>query len=98
MLRPALLACFPSSGMVGITSAPMQTITLDGAVFTRGVGGIALQDAEQKVKRQVFLLQQEGSQARRGGTRQGNPLDIGSFCRLGTIEAARGTLGLLQNT
>jgi hypothetical protein len=31
------------------------------------------QDAEQKVKRLGFLLQQECSQARRGGTRQGNP-------------------------
>ena len=44
-----------------------------GDLTGKSANWFRFQDAEQKVKRLGFLLQQECSQARRGGTRQGNP-------------------------
>jgi hypothetical protein len=47
-----------------------------GDLTGKSANWFRFQDAEQKVKRLGFLLQQDRSQARRGGTRQGNPLGI----------------------
>ena len=48
-----------------------------GDLTGKSANWFRFQDAEQKVKRLGFLLQQECSQARWDGTRQENPLGIG---------------------
>ena len=48
-----------------------------GDLTSKSANWFRFQDAEQKVKRLDFLLQQECSQARWDGTRQENPLGIG---------------------
>jgi hypothetical protein len=55
-----------------------------GDLTSKSANWFRFQGAEQKVKRLKFLPQRECSQAKRGGTRQGNPLGHG---KLGILSA-----------
>ena len=68
-----------------------------GDLTSKSANWFRFQGAEQKVKRLEFLPQQECSRAN-GGSPSREPPQTWEFCRLGTIEAVGGLLGLLLNT